>query len=366
LNSQATKAVREARGLHEKRQRSLCCATSTWAQLESAMRRFGGVVGPLGVLLLSFLADPVVQAGQEPLVSVPAPASMPAARIAIGERLFADNRLSRDRTHACTTCHPLDRAGVDGLRAAPRPTAGPPLRNTPTIFNAALNASLNWDGVTTKLDDHADRVITGLMGLTWPELLSRLENDRTYVTAFRTAYDGGLTRTTVLDAIVAFERTLVTPNARFDRFLGGDTGALSAREREGYRRFKSYGCASCHQGVNIGGNLYERFGVFEPAALTAERNGDPGRLRVTNVARDEGVFRVPSLRNVAVTAPYFHDGRASTLDDAVKVMGRHQLGRILDPLDTQLLVDFLKTLTGEYRGRPLAGARHDEPKETKR
>lgn len=329
------------------------------------MRRCGGVVGFVCILLSSFLADPVVPADQEAFVPVPAPVSMPAARIAIGERLFGDKRLSRDRTHACTTCHPLDRGGVDGLRAAPRPTAGPPLRNTPTIFNAALNASLNWDGVTTKLDDHTDHVITNLMGLTWPELLSRLENDRAYATAFWTAYAAGLTRATVIDAIVMFERTLVTPNARFDKFLRGDKDALSAREREGYRRFKSYGCASCHQGINVGGNLFERFGVFEPTRLTAQRDGDPGRLRITNVARDKGVFRVPSLRNVAVTAPYFHDGHTATLDDAVEIMGRHQLGRVLDPLDTQLLVDFLKTLTGEYRGRPLTDAT-DHPRETKR
>jgi cytochrome c peroxidase len=339
---------------------------STRGQLESAMRR-RGVVGLLRILLSSFLANPVVQADQaEPLVAVPMPASTPAARTAIGERLFSDNRLSRDYTHACTTCHPLDRGGVDGLRAAPRPTPGPRLRNTPTIFNVSLNASFNWDGATTQLSDHTNLVITGLMGLTWPELLSRLESDPIYSSAFRTAYDAGLTRATVIDAIVAFERTLVTPNARFDKFLGGDEGALSAREGEGYRRFKRYGCASCHQGANVGGNLFERFGVFEPMEMTSVRDGDPGRLRITKVSRDEGVFRVPSLRNVAVTAPYFHDGRASTLADAVEIMGRHQLGRVLDPLDTQLLVDFLKTLTGEYRGRPLIGAREHDAKETKR
>jgi cytochrome c peroxidase len=331
------------------------------------MRQCGGVLGLLFVVLLSFRAEPAVRADQaEPLIATPAPTLAQPARIAIGEQLFGDTRLSRDRTHACTTCHPLDRGGVDGLRAAQRPTAGPPLRNTPTIFNAALNASLNWDGVTSRLDDHTDRVITGLMGLQWPVLLSRLEKDPAYATAFRTAYDDGLTRSTVIDAIVVFERTLLTPNARFDAFLRGDEGALSAREREGYRRFKSYGCASCHQGVNIGGNLYERFGVFEPLEALAAKDGDLGRLRITKVPRDERVFRVPSLRNVAVTAPYFHDGRASTLDEAVETMGRYQLGRVLDQLDAQLLVDFLRTLTGEYRGRPLTGARDDDAGEIER
>jgi cytochrome c peroxidase len=318
--------------------------------------RFGGLVGLLCVVVSSFLGHHVVRTAQtEPFVAVPTAATTQSPRIAIGERLFGDTRLSRDRTHACATCHPLDRGGADGLPAAPRPTAGPSLRNTPTIFNATLNASLNWDGVTTKLDVHTDRVITELMGVPWPELLSRLESDSAYASAFRTAYDSGPTRETVIDAIVAFERTLVTPNARFDKFLRGDGRALSTREREGYRRFKSYGCASCHQGVNIGGNLFQRFGVFEPLEMPAARDADPGRLRITKIARDEGVFRVPGLRNVAVTAPYFHDGRAATLREAVETMGRHQLGRVLDPRDTELLVEFLKTLTGEYRGRPLTG-----------
>jgi cytochrome c peroxidase len=322
------------------------------------MRRSRGFVGLLCVLVSWFLGDHVVRTDQAELfVSVPTPAATQPARIALGEGLFGDTRLSQGRTHACTTCHPLDRGGTDGLRDAPRPTAGPPLRNTPTIFNVALNASLNWDGVTTKLDDHTDRVITALMGLSWPELLSRLEADSAYAAAFRTAYDSGLARETVIDAIVAFERTLVTPNARFDKFLRGDEAALTEREREGYRRFKSYGCASCHQGVNIGGNLFERFGVFEPLEMRASRQPDPGRLGVTKVARDEGVFRVPSLRNVAVTAPYFHDGRAATLEESVETMGRHQLGRVLNPLDKELLVEFLKTLTGEYRGRLLTAAR---------
>ena len=333
------------------------------------MRRRGGVPVFLraSALMCSLLAPLAVGADDaEPLLPLPTPAVARPAQVAIGERLFGDVRLSRARTHACATCHPLDRAGTDGLRTSPRPTDGLPLRNTPTIFNAALNGSLNWDGVTTRLDDHTNRVITGLMGLKWPELLSRLNDDPTYTRAFRTAYTEGLTQATVIDAVVSFERTLVTPDARFDRFLRGDDTALSAREQEGYRRFKSYGCATCHQGVNIGGNLYERFGVFAPVPTMPGAEGDPGRLRITNVRRDEGVFRVPSLRNVAVTAPYFHDGRTPTLAEAVETMGRHQLGRMLDPLDTQLLVDFLETLTGEYQRPPTRRASGHHAREGQR
>jgi cytochrome c peroxidase len=322
------------------------------------MRRRGGfsVVLRASALICPLLAPLGVLADKaEPLLPIRTPAVAHPAQIAIGERLFGDVQLSRARTHACATCHPLDGTGTDGLRTSSRPTDGLPLRNTPTIFNAALNGALNWDGVTTRLDDHTNRLLTGLMGLTWPELLSRLKENPTYTGDFRTAYAEGLTQATVIDAVVTFERTLVTPDARFDRFLRGDDAALTAREQEGYRRFKSYGCASCHQGVNIGGNLYERFGVFAPVPAMPGVQGDPGRLRITNIRRDEGVFRVPSLRNVAVTAPYFHDGRTPTLAEAVETMGRHQLGRVLAPRDTQLLVDFLGTLTGEYHGRRLAG-----------
>ena len=165
-----------------------------------------------------------------------------------------------------------------------------------------------------------------------------------------------MSRENVIDAIVSYERTLITPGAPLDRYLLGDAGALSRDEVEGYRRFRAYGCASCHQGVNVGGNLYARFGIFDTVRLLAPLTDDPGRFRITRIARDTQVFRVPSLRNVEVTAPYFHDGRAETLDDAVRVMGRHQLGRELGTEDVRVVVAFLRSLTGEYRGRRLTSA----------
>jgi cytochrome c peroxidase len=160
----------------------------------------------------------------------------------------------------------------------------------------------------------------------------------------------------VVDAIVSFERTLTTPDAPFDRYLLGDETALSREASEGYRRFRAFGCVSCHQGVNVGGNLYGRFGIFEADSLLAPLTDDPGRFRITRNTRHRQVFRVPSLRNVAVTAPYFHDGRAATLDDAVQVMGRHQLGRDLGHDDIRVIAAFLRSLTGEYRGRSLASS----------
>jgi cytochrome c peroxidase len=159
-----------------------------------------------------------------------------------------------------------------------------------------------------------------------------------------------------LDALVTYERSLITPNARFDRYLRGDREALTAEEQRGYQLFKAYGCIACHQGVNVGGNLFQKFGIFQDP-VAPRRPGaaaDLGRFLVTGAARDREVFRVPSLRNVALTAPYFHDGRAPTLEHAVITMARVQLGRTLTGEESGVIVQFLHSLTGEYQGRSLA------------
>jgi cytochrome c peroxidase len=199
---------------------------------------------------------------------------------------------------------------MDGLPRAIGADGNLRLRNTPTIFNVGLNSTYNWDGSADTLEKQAEITLSNptLMNMTWPELLARLRSDSTYVAAFTEAYSEGLTQDAVLDAIASFERSVLTPNSRFDRYLRGERDALTERELAGYRLFKSYGCVSCHQGVNIGGNLFQKFGVFLNMSESA-RTDDPGRIAVTGVARDREVFRVPSLRNVAVTAPYFHDGR---------------------------------------------------------
>jgi cytochrome c peroxidase len=302
--------------------------------------------------------EPPAAALQEPLVPLPLTLALDPHRVALGARLFADVRLSHDNTRACTTCHPLERGGMDGQPRAVAADGTRHLRNTPTVFNVGLNAVLNWDGSATTLEAHAERVLLhpDLMRTTWPELLAKLQADADYRSGFTTAYPEGLTRATVLDALASYERSLLTPNSRFDRYLRGEPHALTAPEQQGYRLFTAYGCVACHQGVNIGGNMYQKFGIFaepgggdSPAAVV-----DLGRYAVTGVPRDRAVFRVPSLRNVAVTAPYFHDGRARTLADAVDTMARVQLGITLTPEEIGVLVQFLQTLTGEYRGRPVA------------
>jgi cytochrome c peroxidase len=245
---------------------------------------------------------------------------------------------------------------MDGGVVAAR-SDGLPHRNTPTVFNVSLNGTLNWDGALQTLEKHTDSVVPALMHIPWPELIARLRRDAAYAAAFAAAYPDGLTHNNVLDAIATFERSLLTPRSRFDRYLQGEHQALTRRELEGYELFKSYGCVSCHQGINIGGNMFQRFGVFEAIPSSRLPVTDLGRFLVTGVERDRHVFRVPSLRNVAVTAPYFHDGRAPTLETAVETMARAQLGRTLTARDVSRIVDFLGTLTGEYKGQPLATPR---------
>jgi cytochrome c peroxidase len=294
----------------------------------------------------------------EPIVPIPTAPVLDPRRVALGERLFRDVRLSRDSRRACATCHPLDHGGMDGQPRARTADGSLHPRNTPTIFNVGLSAFLNWDGIARTLEEHAEIVLLSpsLMNTTWPQLLATLRGPEGYRAEFEHVYDEGPTRGTVLDALASFERSLQTPNARFDRYLRGEVGALDAVEERGYQRFKAYGCGSCHQGVNVGGNMFQKFGVFPAETGPFRLEADQGRYQVTSVPRDRGVFRVPSLRNVAVTAPYFHDGRTATLEDAVETMATVQLGRRLDPEDVESIVRFLRTLTGEYHGRPVAAA----------
>ena len=296
----------------------------------------------------------------EPIEPIAQTAVLDSGRTALGERLFHDVRLSHDNVRSCASCHPLDSGGMDGRARAITPVGTLNARNTPTVFNVALNASLNWDGVAHTLEAHAESVLLNpnVMNTTWPELLAKLRADGGYLAAFDTTYRQRPNQANVLDALASFERSLITLDSRFDRYLRGERAALTAAEQRGYALFKSYGCVACHQGMNIGGNLFQKFGVFEDPVTRAAPNAlvDLGRYRVTQVTRDRGVFRVPSLRNVAVTGPYFHDGRAATLEEAVETMANLQLGRKLSPEEIGLIVQFLHTLTGEYRGKPLVAA----------
>jgi cytochrome c peroxidase len=281
-------------------------------------------------------AQPV--AGEEPITPVPAPPAADPLRLALGEQLFQDRRLSHDNRHACLSCHDIHSNGADG-KTHDVGRDGTQLRmNTNTVFDAALSFRLNWEGNYRTLEQQAEASLTNpkIMGTSVDEILGRLRADPETVRQFGAAYGHGPDRTSLLDAIATYERSLLTPGSRFDRWLRGDASALSPEEQHGYQLFKSLGCISCHQGVNVGGNLFERHGIFHRLA-----------------APTPALLRVPSLRNVAETPPYFHDGSAPTLADAVQRMGAAQLDQPLQKPQIDAIIAFLNTLTGTYRGAPV-------------
>jgi cytochrome c peroxidase len=260
---------------------------------------------------------------------------------------------------ACTSCHLLEKGGGDGLVRSIGANGEPLAFNTPTVFNADLSFRFNWRGNFRTLQEQNEAVLRDatLMDTTWEELLPKLRSDPRYAGDFTAIYGSAPERETVLDALVTFQRSLHTPDSRFDRYLNGERNAISVDEEQGYLLFKANGCVACHQGVNIGGNLFQKFGIFSNpfAGQKVLTQADLGRFAITGVESDRHVFRVPSLRNVAVTAPYFHDGRTSSIEAAVRIMAQNQLGRELDKRDVDLIAKFLRTLTGEYRGQLLTG-----------
>ncbi|WP_458717536.1 cytochrome-c peroxidase [Pseudomonas gregormendelii] len=293
----------------------------------------------------------------EPLKPLPAVPQQDAQRVALGRQLFNETRLSVNDSLSCASCHQLARGGADNKAFSIGFTGLPVAVNTPSVLNASLNFRQFWNGRADSLEAQIGEVVQSPseMGSNWQHVVQTLSADTAYRTSFANAYPDGVTRDNVQNALASYERTLISANSRFDQYLLGDTQILSREEKYGYQRFKEYGCIACHQGVNIGGNMYQKFGVlgdyFQERGHPTE--SDLGRYLVTGDEEDRHVFKVPSLRNVAVTAPYFHDGSAATLEEAVDVMFKFQLGRIPSAEDKTLIIKFLKTLTGEWEGKPL-------------
>jgi cytochrome c peroxidase len=273
---------------------------------------------------------PTVAVAAEPITPIPIPAGIDPLKRALGEELFADPRLSHDQTYGCVSCHDVRTNGADDRRIGTGAHGQRLTFNTLTIFNAALSFRLDWDGKFRTLEEQAEASLLSprIMATNLAEVLPRLNADPKMTSQFAKAYGRAPDRANVLDAIATYERSLLTPGSRFDKWLTGDAAALSPAEVDGYRLFKSLGCVSCHQGINVGGNLFEHRGIF--GSLGPDKSE---------------LMRVPSLRNVATTPPYFHDGSAPTLDDAVRKMGRAQLGQTLSDPQVAAVVAFLKTLT---------------------
>lgn len=288
----------------------------------------------------------------EPIRPISTPVNLDPDKRLLGQVLFHDTRLSGDESISCATCHPLDRAGADGLQFSKGINDHQLSINTPTVLNASLNFVQFWDGRAATLKDQAQIPIVqpNEMAGAWDKILTRISGDQGYQTLFKNAFgEGQINQRNVIEAIVEFEKGLVTPGSRFDQFLMGDLSAISDEEREGYSLFKSYGCVSCHQGQNVGGNMYEKMGLIRD--YFADRGditeADFGRYNATGKESDRFYFKVPSLRNIEKTAPYFHDGSAQTLEEAINVMAKYQLGRRLRENDVQLIIAFLKSLSAE-------------------
>jgi cytochrome c peroxidase len=289
----------------------------------------------------------------KPLPSVVGSPELPTApRVELGRMLFFDPRLTIDANMSCSSCHQPDLYGTDGRPRSigVRQRAHP--RNAPTVLNAALNI-IHWRGDRDGLEDQVAKALTSPITSGQPNaeaVVERVSRIPDYTSLFEAAFPdepNPIRADNIPNAISAFERTLLTPSP-FDAYLAGNTGALTPTARAGLEKFINTGCIACHEGVGVGGSVYRKFGLVEDYwKATGSEPIDKGRFDVTKDPEDLYVFRVPSLRNVAKTPPYFHDGSVTTLPEAVKVMARVQLGVTLNDPDARDIAGFLETLTGE-------------------
>lgn len=301
-------------------------------------------------LLIAFLLAAgagVMAAPNEPIQPISPPQQIDLGKADLGKKLYFDPRLSKSGYISCNSCHNLSMGGTDNI-----PTSigdhwqqGP--INAPTVLNSSLNVAQFWDGRAADLQEQAGGPIAnpGEMAFSHTLAVTVLDSIPGYVREFKQVFGTDkITIDEVTAAIAEFEKTLVTPNSRFDQWLLGKADALTPDELAGYRLFKKSGCIACHNGPAVGGRTFQKMGVIEPYHT---RNPAQGRSAVTGKDADRFNFKVPTLRNVELTYPYFHDGAANTLTKAVDIMGRLQLGKKFTPRENNLIVEFLKTLTGE-------------------
>jgi len=287
----------------------------------------------------------------EPIQPIPKALPVDAQKVALGFRLYHDPRLSGDSTLSCAHCHSLNTGGVDGRKTSIGVGGAVGPINAPTVFNSVFNSEQFWDGRAPTLQVQAGGPPLNpieMASKSWEEIIGKLDKDPVLTRDFVAAYPQGLSGETITDAIAEFEKTLITPDSPFDNWLRGDDNAMTMQQKHGYQLFKDNKCATCHGGTILGGRSFEPLGLkrdFNFGEITA---ADIGRMNVTSEARDRLRQKVPGLRNVALTAPYFHRGDVATLDEAVKLMLRYQVGTELPQQDVDDIVAFLESLTGVY------------------
>jgi cytochrome c peroxidase len=295
------------------------------------------------IFTLNFLLFFTLLFADEPVTPIPSHVKQNPQKASLGKKLFFDPRLSRNDSISCASCHVLSEGGDDGMQYSVGIDAKIGNINAPTVLNAVFNFSQFWDGRAKTLKEQAAGPIENPveMGFNFKELIPKLQKTE-YKQLFANIYKEGITKDTITDAIAEYEKGLITPNSPFDRYLKGDENAISQETKEGYELFKTKGCISCHHGVNLGGNLYNKFGLFSDA-----KSKQLGRYNVTKKERDKYYFKVPTLRNIEKTAPYFHDGRTYDLREAVLVMAQYQLGRDISQDEVRKILLFLHSLNGE-------------------
>jgi cytochrome c peroxidase len=283
----------------------------------------------------------------EPIQVIPTPPNLSPEKVQLGKMLFFDPRLSKSGFLSCNSCHNLSTAGADNLPSSIGHgwQIGP--INSPTVLNASLHFAQFWDGRAKDLREQAVGPMAnpGEMASTHENAIAAITSIAGYLPRFAAAYgDEKVTLDRVADAIATFEETLLTPDSKFDRWLNGDDAAITSAELKGYELFKQKGCVGCHLGPAVGGSMYQKMGLVHP--YTRDKK-TLGRFNVTKKPQDRYVFKVPSLRNIELTAPYFHDGSVWTLAEAVDLMAWHQLGIKLTKDENAAIVEFLRTLTGQ-------------------
>ena len=301
----------------------------------------------LKLIVILFLVSSL--SGEDLFLPLPQNIKHNAKKAELGKKLFLDVRLSGDDTISCATCHSLQNYGVDGMPTSFGIRGQQGSINAPTVYNSRYNFVQFWDGRAKNLHEQAKGPIANPieMGSSFEEVITKLSKDNDYKKEFNKIYSDGITIENIANAIDEFEKTLITPNSKFDKFLRKEI-TLSEDEAKGFELFKSKGCIACHNGINIGGNLFQKIGIFGKFEKDEDvQEHDLGRFNVTKRESDKFYFKVPSLRNIAKTAPYFHDGSVATLNEAVKKMAYHQLGRDLKKDEIDKIVKFLHTLTGE-------------------
>ncbi len=288
-----------------------------------------------------------LMAADEPIQPIEMPKGINAAQAELGKKLFFDPRLSKSGFISCNSCHNLSMGGTDNLKTSigHKWNQGP--INAPTVLNSSFNLAQFWDGRAKDLKEQAGGPIAnpGEMGSTHELAVKVIDSIPSYQAEFKEVFGAdGVDIDKITQAIAEFEKTLVTPNSRFDQWLMGKKDAITQQEKEGYQLFKSSGCIACHNGVAVGGNSYQKMGAVKPYKTD---NKAEGRFAVTGKEADKFVFKVPTLRNIELTYPYFHDGNAATLTDAVDIMGKIQLAKEFNKEENASIVAFLKTLTGD-------------------